>query len=161
RSARSLPEAGRIEFERARLAVAEGNRDLALAMLVTAATTFDELGLLPFLARTRALAGELGDRAGDGSSAATPRAVPDRDLVESTTLNVRAGDRRYLDLLREHDRIVRARLRDLNGVEFKHTGDGIAAWFLSPLDAVACAHAIAGDLEEVSLLHPTFPLQLR
>ena len=55
----------------------------------------------------------------------------------------------------------RARLRDLNGVEFKHTGDGIAAWFFSTLDAVTCAHTIAGDLEEVNVLHPTFPLQLR
>ena len=161
RTSRSLPEAGR-RFERPRLAAAEGNRELALAMLVTAASTFDELGLLPFLSRARALADQLGAKdASGGSPAGTRRTVLYSDLVESTTLNVRAGDRRYLELLREHDRIVRARLRDLNGVEFKHTGDGIAAWFFSTLDAVTCTHTIAGDLEEVNVLHPTFPLQLR
>ena len=61
------------------------------------------------------------------------------DLVGSTSLNVTAGDYVYLQLLRAHDRVVRDGLRRHGGVEFKHTGDGVAAWFRSARQAVASA----------------------
>ncbi len=61
------------------------------------------------------------------------------DLVGSTSLNVTAGDDAYLQLLRAHDRVVRDGLRRHGGVEFKHTGDGVAAWFRSARHAVTCA----------------------
>jgi class 3 adenylate cyclase len=61
------------------------------------------------------------------------------DLVGSTTLNVAAGDEAYVQLLRAHDRVVREALRRRGGVEFKHTGDGVAAWFTSARQAVRCA----------------------
>ena len=41
--------------------------------------------------------------------------------------------------MRAHDRAVRAALQRHDGVEFKHTGDGLAAWFASPRMAVRCA----------------------
>ena len=158
----SSSELGRVDFDRARLAALQGDRVLATSMLVSAAMTFDEIGLLPLLGRARALSASLGAQdATDGSGVGTRRTVLYGDLVHSTVLNVRAGDKRYLELLHEHDRIVRARLRERNGVEFKHTGDGIAAWFLSAPDAVECAHVIAADLEEATMLHPDLPLQLR
>ena len=46
------------------------------------------------------------------------------DLVGSTALNDRLGDREYVERLRAHDEIIRRRLEEFDGVEFKHTGDG-------------------------------------
>ena len=67
------------------------------------------------------------------------------DLVGSTALNEKIGDAAYLDRLREHDRIIRARLGEFDGVEFKHTGDGIGAWFYSSNAALDCASAVNLD----------------
>jgi class 3 adenylate cyclase len=61
------------------------------------------------------------------------------DMVGSTSLNAATGDDRFLHLMRAHDRAVRAALQRHDGVEFKHTGDGLAAWFASARMAVRCA----------------------
>jgi eukaryotic-like serine/threonine-protein kinase len=162
-SAPSEAEVARVAYDRARLAAARGDRASALALLGPAAAAFDRLGMLPLLARARSLAGRLGESATPGRIAGggRKRTVLFCDLRDSTPLNVRLGDERYLELLREHNRVVRRRLRDLDGVEFKHTGDGIAAWFASAADAVACAHAIDADFEEMTLVHPDLPMQSR
>jgi DNA-binding SARP family transcriptional activator/class 3 adenylate cyclase len=99
----------------------------------------------------------------DGSGAAAPVTAPtvpapdDRphravvrtllvtDLVDSTGLNRALGDSGYVELLRVHDATIRRRLAQFDGVEFKHTGDGIAAWFYSASGAAECALALAED----------------
>jgi class 3 adenylate cyclase len=70
------------------------------------------------------------------------------DLVGSTELNEALGDHDYVELLQRHDEIIRARLAQCDGVEFKHTGDGIAAWFLAVNSALRCAVALERDFEE-------------
>ena len=72
------------------------------------------------------------------------------DIIDSTPLTQRVGDRRFVELLREHNRIVRTRLQQFDGVEFKHTGDGIAAWFLTAGAAVECGLLILEDLERAN-----------
>jgi class 3 adenylate cyclase len=67
------------------------------------------------------------------------------DLVGSTALNDRLGDREYVEHLRVHDEIIRRRLAEFDGVEFKHTGDGIGAWFFSVAGALRCGAALARD----------------
>jgi len=67
------------------------------------------------------------------------------DLVGSTALNDRLGDREYVEHLRVHDEIIRRRLVEFDGVEFKHTGDGIGAWFFSVGAALRCGAALARD----------------
>ena len=67
------------------------------------------------------------------------------DLEGSTALNDRLGDREYVELLRVHDEIIRRRLAEFDGVEFKHTGDGIGAWFFSVNAALRCGAALARD----------------
>ena len=57
------------------------------------------------------------------------------DLVDSTAVVERLGDARSASVLAEHDRIIRGRLAQHAGVEFKHTGDGLCAWFASASDA--------------------------
>lgn len=58
------------------------------------------------------------------------------DIVGSTRMTQRLGDRAMMELLHEHDHIVRAALRDHGGREVKHTGDGIMASFASVTSAL-------------------------
>jgi class 3 adenylate cyclase/pimeloyl-ACP methyl ester carboxylesterase len=64
------------------------------------------------------------------------------DIVGSTALTQRLGDAGAQDVLREHNAIVRDRLRDYGGTELKTTGDGFMASFPSASRALDCAVAI-------------------
>ena len=92
---------------------------------------------------------------------AVTRTVLVTDLVGSTALNERVGDVAYVDQLREHDRVIRLRLREFDGVEFKHTGDGIGAWFFSANAALECASALARDFAASDPGLGTAPMQVR
>lgn len=83
------------------------------------------------------------------------------DIVGSTELNVRAGDEQYVPLLNEHDRILRARLRQHGGVEYTHTGDGMSAWFTSASSAITCTFGMQADLERAAITHPELPVRVR
>jgi pimeloyl-ACP methyl ester carboxylesterase len=73
------------------------------------------------------------------------------DIVGSTELVVELGDRRWRDLLDEHDRLVRAELRRFNGREVKATGDGFMASFDGSARAVQCARAIIDAVATIGL----------
>ena len=60
-----------------------------------------------------------------------------------------------------HDNIVRGCLREANGNEFKHTGDGIAAWFSSELDAMSCSLEVQRRLAHFNVHHLGEPLRVR
>jgi class 3 adenylate cyclase len=83
------------------------------------------------------------------------------DLVSSTELNVRAGDDFFVELLREHNRIVRERLAAFGGVEFTYTGDGVGARFTSDGDALRFALGLQADFDDANRRHPDFPLHVR
>ncbi len=83
-----------------------------------------------------------------GARAESTRVILVTDLVSSTSLNERLGDRDYLQHLRRHDRVIRERLAQHDGVEFKHTGDGIAAWFFSVNRALRCATELVHDFSD-------------
>lgn len=152
-------EAARVDLDHATALSAQPapDRGLVRELLDRAAAEFDRLGMLPFLVTAR----RLGGRGADGGTAGQTRVILYTDLVDSTELNVRAGDADYMVVLREHNRIVRERLRTFDGVEFKHTGDGICAWFTSASQAVECAIEIRDDLDRYSALHPEMPLSVR
>ena len=57
------------------------------------------------------------------------RAVMFTDMVGSTEMTARLGDRDSVELVRAHDGIVRQALADFRGREVKHLGDGIMASF--------------------------------
>ncbi len=67
------------------------------------------------------------------------RVVLFTDIVGSTEMPARLGDRMAAELVRAHDALVRACLGRRNGREVKHTGDGIMAVFSVMPDAVDCA----------------------
>ena len=64
------------------------------------------------------------------------------DIVDSTNRASELGDRRWRDLLVQHDRLVRAELERFLGREVKTTGDGFLAVFDGPARAVRCARAL-------------------
>jgi class 3 adenylate cyclase len=118
--------------------------------LSVAAGLFEQLGMPRLL-------DDAEDALGGGTSATgnvvEPRAKRDRkvlmltDVVESTRISVAAGDEAYLQLIEDHDAIVRRQLRNCGGVEVNSTGDGILAWFRSPDAALNCAFAIRSDVQ--------------
>lgn len=73
------------------------------------------------------------------------------DIVGSTALAARLGDREWKQLLRRHDGIVRAELGRHGGTEIKMTGDGLLATFQGPTRAIQCAGAIRESLKSLGL----------
>ena len=64
------------------------------------------------------------------------------DMVDSTRKVAELGDRRWRELLTEHDALVRRELERFRGRELKTIGDGFLATFDGPARAVTCAGAI-------------------
>ncbi len=89
------------------------------------------------------------------------RTVLFTDLVDSTATNVRRGDDAYVELLDQHNAILRRRLRQFDGVEIKHTGDGLSSWFTSATAACECVLAARDDLAEHNEAHPEGQLHVR
>jgi class 3 adenylate cyclase len=73
------------------------------------------------------------------------------DLVDSTSLASRLGDRRWRSLLDLHDEAVRDALQKGSGREVKHTGDGFVATFDGPARAIRCAEEIRARLGPLGL----------
>ena len=155
----------RLEQARCRLGLARamvryGQHRQAVEHAHRAATELDAIGALTLEREAQSFLGEI-ESGTPPVSAPALRTILVTDLVDSTGLNVRVGDEHYLALLNEHDGIIRRRLREFDGTEFGHTGDGIAAWFSSTDDAVACALRIRDDLERATIGHPDQPLVAR
>ena len=64
------------------------------------------------------------------------------DIVASSTVAATIGDRRWRDLLDEHDRAVTQLVVAFQGSLIKTTGDGVLATFDGPGRALRCAGAI-------------------
>lgn len=124
-------------------------------LLTAAAATFDDLGLMSYLRVAQAHSGA------DPELWGRERVIFFSDIEGSTRMIVRTGDRRWLQLLSEHDQVVRDRLVESDGVEFKHTGDGICAWFASAESAVRCALAVQSDMERRNAGHVETPLVIK
>ncbi len=73
------------------------------------------------------------------------------DIADSTTVAARLGDRRWRDLLEEHNAIVRRGLERFGGTEVKQLGDGFLATFDGPARAVRAAQAIAVEVDRLGL----------
>ena len=100
----------------------------------------------------------LGDGTyGVAAPAAPPR--PDRrittilvtDIVGSTRIAERIGDRAWSELLVAHERATRDAVALFGGQVIAPTGDGLIASFDTPARAVGCAHALIGHLDALGL----------
>jgi class 3 adenylate cyclase/pimeloyl-ACP methyl ester carboxylesterase len=88
-----------------------------------------------------------------------PLSEPDRvlatlmftDIVDSTKRTVELGDRRWRQLLDQHDQIVRREIARHRGREVKTLGDGFLASFEGPARGVRCAFAIAEGIKPLGV----------
>ena len=78
-----------------------------------------------------------------------PHAAPDgtvtllsSDIEGSTPMNERLGDQRWMELLREHNVLIREQVRSHQGFEVKTEGDGFMIAFQSARQAIECATAM-------------------
>lgn len=83
------------------------------------------------------------------------------DIEGSTALNERLGDVRWLDLLREHNRVVRDQVQSCGGFEVKSQGDGFMVAFPSARRAIECARAIQNAIAHELGAHPDGPIRVR
>jgi len=73
------------------------------------------------------------------------------DVVNSTERVSALGDRRWSDLMDQHDHVVDRQLRRFRGCLIRRTGDGLLAIFDGPARAVSCAAAIQDVLRKLDL----------
>jgi pimeloyl-ACP methyl ester carboxylesterase len=73
------------------------------------------------------------------------------DIVESTALAARLGDRRWRDLVERHNSLVRRQLERFRGNEIDTAGDGFVASFDGPARGIRCACAIAESVTALGL----------
>jgi class 3 adenylate cyclase len=71
------------------------------------------------------------------------------DIVSSTEVATRLGDREWHDLLDEHDRLATNAIRRHDGRLVTHTGDGVVATFESPARAIRAAQAMRDVLRGI------------
>ena len=88
-------------------------------------------------------------------------AVMFTDIVGSTAMTQNHGDEAAQQVVRTHDRIVRAALNTYHGQEIKHTGDGIMASFANTANSVNAAIYIQRKTDESNKANPTVPLGIK
>jgi class 3 adenylate cyclase len=67
------------------------------------------------------------------------------DIVGSTELVARLGDRSWRDLLERHNTLIRRELKRFRGREIDTAGDGFFAAFDGPARAIRCAKAVVEE----------------
>jgi pimeloyl-ACP methyl ester carboxylesterase len=73
------------------------------------------------------------------------------DIVGSTDKAEALGDRRWRDLLFDHNAAVRRNLDRFRGREIKTTGDGFLAAFDGPARGIRCACSIADEIRRLGI----------
>lgn len=117
------------------------------------------------LSAVEAFLGRISDpKPAPGQSSATMdaghRAILFTDIVGSTAMTSRLGDRMATEMVRAHDSLVRRCLGHCAGREVKHTGDGIMATFASIPAAVDCARMIQQEFRQYNGGNPE-PIHVR
>jgi adenylate cyclase len=83
------------------------------------------------------------------------------DIAGSTAMTQALGDAGAQEVVRAHNRIVRAALTSCNGREVKHTGDGIMASFNRVTDSVDAAIQMQRETMQHNTQNPDLPLHLK
>jgi class 3 adenylate cyclase len=83
------------------------------------------------------------------------------DMQGFTDMTQRLGDRKGLDVLLTHNRILREQLRRNEGHEQDSAGDGFFSVFQSCRQAVACAVSLQRTLATYNAEHPEQPIRVR
>ena len=83
------------------------------------------------------------------------------DIAGSTAMTQALGDAGAQEVVRAHNRVVRAALTSCNGKEVKHTGDGIMASFGKVTDSVDAAIQMQRETMIHNQQNPNLPLHLK
>jgi class 3 adenylate cyclase len=83
------------------------------------------------------------------------------DIEDSTVLTERLGDERWLEVLREHNRVFRDQVGRHGGYEVKSQGDGFMLAFPDPCKALECAVDVQRTFAERELDHTAETLRVR
>jgi class 3 adenylate cyclase len=83
------------------------------------------------------------------------------DIVGSTGLAVELGDRRWMEILHEHNALVRAQVAKHAGTEVKAQGDGFLVVFASARRAILAAVDVQRALADYRTEHPDQPVEVR
>ncbi len=73
------------------------------------------------------------------------------DIVDSTRRAAATGDRRWHELLDNHDRMTVRQIQRFGGRQVKTTGDGVVATFDGPARAIQCGLAIADGARQLGI----------
>jgi pimeloyl-ACP methyl ester carboxylesterase len=73
------------------------------------------------------------------------------DIVSSTEHAARLGDRRWQELISDHDRLTESRVADYRGRMIRTTGDGAFAAFDGPARAIRCALSVVEGAHRLEL----------
>jgi class 3 adenylate cyclase len=163
-------EAGRCLQGLAEVSECRGERAEALQLLDRAAALFQQHGARLYLDRVIARKLDLQGIASsdihtsiDAVAASVQRERPEisvhpapdgtvtimfSDIEGSTAIADRLGDKRFMEVLREHNAIIRKQVKSHGGFEVKSEGDGFMVAFQSAGKALACATAIQKVLAE-------------
>ncbi|HEX6300907.1 MAG TPA: adenylate/guanylate cyclase domain-containing protein [Acidimicrobiia bacterium] len=125
--------------------IASGDERSGRLDLEVAANTFRGLGAA---ADVRRLSEITGGSVAHGERDRVTRVFMFTDIVTSTDLIGIIGDADWENLLRWHDRTLRALFGEHNGEEVRHTGDGFFVSFDLPRSAIDCAVAIQRSLND-------------
>jgi class 3 adenylate cyclase len=83
------------------------------------------------------------------------------DIEGFTAITERLGDRRAIDVLHEHNEIIRHRIVRSGGHEIKAQGDGFMVAFSGASHALECAVAIQSDFTSRNRSNPDVPVRVR
>jgi len=110
---------------------------------------------LPFAGETVALLDELEEfLTGSRATPATDRVLTTilfTDIARSTERVATAGDRRWRELLDDHDRMATRQISRFGGRQVKATGDGMLATFASPARAIECGLAMSDGARQLGV----------
>lgn len=148
-------------FVGSHLEVAKG---LASRMPDARLVVVDGESVVPFIGNTARVLGAIEsflDEDIPATHAASPRDSSDAALriilftdVEAHSAMIQSlGDARGREVLREHERLTRAALREFGGNEMKSMGDGFMASFTSAQQALRCAIALQKTFRAAPPVH--------
>jgi class 3 adenylate cyclase len=159
------------------------DRTKALSLLDEALAISSELGMRPLMERglglklkiqgvssadvktsIDAVASMVGNEQPDLRSHAAPDGTVTilfSDIMGSTAMTERLGDRRMQEVLRAHNAIIRRQARAHGGFEVKSIGDGFMLAFSSARRGLQCAIAIQRAFAVYNEEHPAEPILVR
>jgi class 3 adenylate cyclase/tetratricopeptide (TPR) repeat protein len=137
---------------------AGGNEAGAKLEFKAALSTLENLGAATDTRRLRTLLGDETPDVGKASERRVTRTFMFTDIVTSTDLIGLIGDSSWQELLRWHDRTLRAEIESAGGEEVRHTGDGFFASFDDPRSGVEGAVHIQRRLAKHRSEHGFAPL---